>query len=95
VALVMKGHPEIRKLTIEVHADGVSKAETQHRAEIIRDTLVKKGVDAARLVPVGGGAGGTSVSFLITQKKAPKSGSATPATGPKPSGTPEGGGTSF
>jgi OOP family OmpA-OmpF porin len=95
VALVMKGHPEIRKLTIEVHADGVSKAETQHRAEIVRDALVHKGVDGARLIPVGGGAGGTSVSFTVTQKKTPKPAGTTPGTGPKPTGTPEGGGTSF
>jgi OmpA-OmpF porin, OOP family len=65
VALVLKGHPEIKKLRIEVRADGVVKEETQLRANAIRDTLVAKGVDTARLEPVGMGGGGSRVDFLI------------------------------
>ena len=48
VALVMKGHPDIAKLRIDVAAQGVSKAETQKRADALRDFLVSKGVDGGR-----------------------------------------------
>ena len=65
VALIMKGHPEIAKVRIEVHAEGVGQAETQKRADTVRDFLVSKGVDAGRLVPVGAGAGPSRVDFLI------------------------------
>jgi thrombospondin type 3 repeat protein len=82
VALVMKGHPDIAKLRIEVTADGVPKSETQKRAETIRDFLVTKGVDAGRLDPVGLGAGGTRVDFAISAMGAPK---AAPAPAPRPS----------
>ena len=61
----MKGHPEIAKVRIEVHAEGVAPAETQKRADAVRDFLVGKGVDAGRLVPVGAGAGPSRVDFLI------------------------------
>ncbi|HEY5246426.1 MAG TPA: thrombospondin type 3 repeat-containing protein, partial [Acidimicrobiales bacterium] len=49
VALVMKGHPEITRLKIEVRTPGVPLIETQRRAEAVRDFLVSKGVDAGRL----------------------------------------------
>jgi OOP family OmpA-OmpF porin len=65
VALVMKGHPDIKKLRIEVKADGVSKEETQRRAELIRDVLVSRGVETARLAPLGLGGGGARVDFVI------------------------------
>src|SRR5450432_4651300 len=70
VGLVMKGHTEIKKLRIEVRADGVSKNETQARADAIKETLVAKGVDAARLEAVGMGGGGSRVDFLITEMAA-------------------------
>jgi hypothetical protein len=65
VALVMKGHPEIVRVRIEVHAESGGGEETQHRAEAVRDFLVSKGVDVARLVPVGAGAGPSHVDFII------------------------------
>ena len=65
VALIMKGHPEIAKVRIEVHAEGVAQEETQKRADVVRDFLVGKGVDAARLVAVGAGAGPSRVDFII------------------------------
>jgi len=92
VALIMKGHTEIAKVRIEVHAEGVPQSETQKRAEAVRDFLVSKGVDAARLVPVGAGAGPSRVDFLIDASAAkPAAGAPTPPAAPAaspPAGTP-------
>jgi hypothetical protein len=82
VALVLKGHADIKKLRIEVRAEGVSKNETQARADVIKDALVAKGVDAARLEAVGAGGGGARVDFIIVEMAAPPkpaAGEATPA----------------
>jgi hypothetical protein len=76
VALAMKGHPEIKRVRIEVHAEAGGRDETQRRAEVIRDYLVSQGVDAARLVPVGAGSGASQVDFIIDN--------AAPAPAPKP-----------
>ena len=35
-------------MRIEVHAEGLAKAETQKRADAVRDFLVGKGVDGGR-----------------------------------------------
>ncbi|HVY40790.1 MAG TPA: thrombospondin type 3 repeat-containing protein, partial [Polyangia bacterium] len=81
VALVMKGHPEIAKLRIEVTADGVPKTETQRRADALRDYLVAKGVDGGRIEAVGAGAGGSRIDFIVA------------ATGPEtPGAAPAGAG---
>ena len=88
VALVMKGHPEIAKLKIEVYAPGVPKAETQKRADAVGDFLVGKGVEASRIEAVGQGAGATRIDFNITIGEPPKPGApATPAA-PAPAATP-------
>jgi hypothetical protein len=70
VALVLKGHADIKKVRVEVRAEGVSKNETQARADAIKDALVAKGVDAARIEAVGAG-GGARVDFIITEMAAP------------------------
>ncbi len=93
VALVMKGHPEIQKLRIEVHADGASPEQTQRRADLIRDVIVQKGVATERLVPVGAGPGSERVAFTITDRRVSKPG-ATPASSQKPERTPGGANTS-
>jgi hypothetical protein len=84
VALVMKGHPELKKLRIEVRAEGVSKNETQARADAIKEVLVSKGVAASRIEAVGMGSGGARVDFLITETaaapKAPGGGGEAPKT---------------
>ncbi len=76
----MKGHTEIKKLRIEVYAEGVSKNETQARADAIKETLVGRGVDAGRIDAVGMGGGGSRVDFLIADTaaapKAPGAGAA-------------------
>jgi outer membrane protein OmpA-like peptidoglycan-associated protein len=86
VAMVLRGHPDILKVRVEVHAEGVSKEETQRRADAIRDALAKKGVEASRIDPVGLGAGSPHVDFLIeSTKPAPK---AAPAAAPDAAPTP-------
>ena len=72
VALVMKGHPEIRKLRVEVYAPGVPKAETQKRADAVRDFLISKGVDGGRIEAVGQGAGAARIDFNVTVGEAPE-----------------------
>jgi hypothetical protein len=65
VAMVLRGHAEIKKLRIEVRSEGVPKEETQRRADAVRDFLVSKGVEAARLTAAGMGGGAARVDFLI------------------------------
>jgi OOP family OmpA-OmpF porin len=66
VALVLKGHTEIKKVRIEVHAVGISKDEMLRRANLVRDALVKKGIDASRLTPLAVDSGaGARVDFII------------------------------
>jgi hypothetical protein len=89
VALVLKGHPEIQKLRVEVQADGIGQDEMQRRAEVIRDVIVQRGVATERLMPVGGGPGGARIAFIITDKRVARPGVA-PAGGPKPERTPDG-----
>jgi hypothetical protein len=83
VALVLRGHTDIKKLRIEVRAEGVSKNETQARADAIKDALVAKGVDAGRIEAVGMGGGGSRVDFLIVETAAapkPAAGGEAPKT---------------
>jgi Putative MetA-pathway of phenol degradation/Thrombospondin type 3 repeat len=90
VALVMKGHPEIARLRIEVKSEGVAKGETQSRAEAVRDFLVSKGVSAARLEPVGLGEGPTRIDFIIVTigTASPASAARPPAVSPPPPAPP-------
>jgi len=96
VALVMKGHPEILKLRVEVYAPGVPKAETQKRADALRDFLIGKGVEGGRIEAVGQGAGATRIDFNITIGEPPKPGAAAaptpaavaPAAPPAPASVP-------
>jgi OmpA-OmpF porin, OOP family len=83
VALVMKGHPELVKLRVEVYAPGVPKAETQKRADAVRDFLITKGVDGGRIEAIGQGAGAVRIDFNVTAGEAPKPGAA-----PAPPATP-------
>ena len=84
VGLVLKGHPEIKKLRIEVSSDKKGADEAKHRAELIRDALVAEGVDTKRLVPIGK-EGGNKIDFIIAEKAAPRQ--LTPSN-PPPSGPP-------
>jgi len=88
VALVLKGHPEITKLGIDVQ-EKASMDEAKRRAELIRDALVAMGIDRDRLLPTGKGqSGGTGakVEFPIREKAAPKQ--LTPSNSAPPAGPP-------
>jgi len=85
VALVMKGHVEILRVRIEVRAEGLGRDETQRRADVVRDLLVEKGVDTARLTPVGAGAGPARVEFIVDNAPAAKPDA---AVKPAPAGDP-------
>src|SRR5579871_343432 len=85
IALVMKGHPEIAKLRIEVSAQGVTVADTQKRADVLRDFLVGKGVAATRIEAVGKGPGATRTDFIVAELAAPKP-AAAPAAPPATDG---------
>jgi OOP family OmpA-OmpF porin len=70
VALLLKGHTEIGKVRIEVHAEGITKEDTQRRADTVRDFLVSKGVATGRLTPVGLGPGPARVDFVVDSSAA-------------------------
>jgi hypothetical protein len=90
VALILKGHPELKKVRIEVHSVGISKEEMQHRADLVKDTLVKKGIDAARMTALGvDNGGGARVDFIIESAAAApagKGGKGAPAAAPASDG---------
>jgi hypothetical protein len=79
VALIMRAHPEIKKLRIQLQGEGGSPQETQRRADLVRDTLVSKGIDFGRLSSVGLGQGAARVDFIIEAMDKP---AASPATTP-------------
>lgn len=60
VAAVLAAHPEIARVRIEGHTDSRGSAEhnrelSQRRADAVRDYLVRRGIDAARLEARGFG----------------------------------------
>jgi hypothetical protein len=93
VALLLRAHPEVKKVRIQLQAPGLSSQETQRRADIVRDTLVSKGIDFGRLSSVGLGAGPARLDFIIESQEAPPASApskTTPkaAAGKPPTGTP-------
>jgi hypothetical protein len=66
----MKGHTEIKKLRIEVCAEGVLKTEALARTDAIKEALVGRGLDACRIESVGMGGGWSRVDFLIADTAA-------------------------
>ena len=91
VALLLKGHTELTKVRIEVHAEGITKEDTQRRADTVRDFLVGKGVATDRLTPVGLGPGPARVEFVVDSTPAAPApapaGAAKPAPATAPSPT--------
>ena len=66
-------------MRIEVHAEGVGQAETQKRADAVRDFLVGKGVDAARLTPSAPAPGRRGSTSSSTRRPAEPAKPAAPA----------------
>jgi OmpA-OmpF porin, OOP family len=84
LAMVLKGHPEIATLRIEVSGQGVSPDVSQARAEAIVGALVSKGIDAGRLKAVGAGAGANQVDLVIESRVEPRKATPAPAAPASP-----------
>ncbi len=99
VAQVLKEHPEILKIEVQGHTDNKGSKQlnsklSDDRAKAVKDALIKRGVDAGRLVSKGygpdkpiadnakedGRAKNRRVQFIVVDKKAP--------AGPNPASTP-------
>ncbi|MBN2577055.1 MAG: thrombospondin type 3 repeat-containing protein [Deltaproteobacteria bacterium] len=72
VARVLSGHTEVAMIRIEVRGKDLSKEAAQERGEVVRDGLVKNGMDAKRLKVVGIGAGPNRVEFIIESRVKPR-----------------------
>lgn len=81
VSLLLKGHPELDPVRVEVTADNATEAATQSRADAVKAALVGHGVPERRIKAVGKGGGSSKIEFVVESvidlKKA--SGAATPA----------------
>ena len=69
VGLVLKGHPEIAKLDIEVQSEKVGVEEAKHRAEVIREALVAQGVKKERLTASGKAAVGAGSKVVVHNRR--------------------------
>jgi len=69
---VLKGHPEVAVLRIDVRGKDLSKEETEARGRAIVDFLVKGGIEASRLKVAGLGPGKTRVDFVVETRSKPK-----------------------
>ena len=79
VALIMKGHPRSRRSASRSTPRVPARPRRRSRADAVRDFLVSKGVDGARLTPVGAGAGTSRVDFIIDTAAAKPAAPAAPA----------------
>jgi hypothetical protein len=73
VARAINNHPEVSKVRIDVRGKDLSKEETEVRAQVVLQTLVKRGVDAQRLKGVGLGPGRNGVDFVVESRSKPRS----------------------
>jgi hypothetical protein len=69
---VLKGHPEIAVLRIDVRGKDLSKAATEERGRVIVDFLVKGGIAASKLKVTGLGAGPNRVEMVVEARTKPK-----------------------
>jgi hypothetical protein len=82
VARVLAGHVEVNQVRIEVRGEDLSPEATQLRGEIVRDALVKQGIDPQRLRVVGLGKGKNRVELVIESRQERKRVPAVPAAPP-------------
>jgi hypothetical protein len=101
VARVLKGHVEVAKVRIDVQGKDASKDATQERGEVVKNALVKNGIDPQRLKVAGLGPGPSRVEFIIESRFKPRRSplavpvtptpdSATPASPPSDNSTGDG-----
>jgi OOP family OmpA-OmpF porin len=84
VARVLKGHVEVSLVRIEVHGKDASQEVTQERGEVVRDALIKNGIEAQRLKAVGLGPGPNRVDFIIDTRLEPRRNQRPVPTSPAP-----------
>jgi hypothetical protein len=72
VAMVMRGHPELARVRIDVRAEGVGEATIKGRAQGVIKALGTMGVDGKRLKVGTVSGGGSRVQFIIESRVAPK-----------------------
>lgn len=72
VAMVLRGHPELARVRIDVRAEGVSEATMKGRAQAVIKALGALRVDSKRLKPGRVISGGSRVQFIIESRAAPK-----------------------
>jgi hypothetical protein len=72
LARVLKNHPEVVKVRIDVHGKDVSKEVTQERGEVVLNALVRNGVDGQRLKVAGLGLGPNRVEFIVEGRAKPR-----------------------
>lgn len=106
VAQVMKEHPEILKIEVQGHTDNkgannLNAKLSDNRAKSVREALVKRGIDAGRLVAKGygpdvpiapndtdeGRAKNRRVQFVVTERK-PSAPKIVPGMGATPMSAP-------
>jgi hypothetical protein len=72
VAMVMRGHPELARVRVDVRAEGVSEATMKGRAQEVIKALGALGVDGKRLKAGTVSGGGSRVQFIIEIHVSPK-----------------------
>lgn len=69
---VLKGHVEVAKVRIDVQAKDASKEATQERGEVVKNALVKNGIEPQRLKVAGLGPGPSRVEFIVEGRLKPR-----------------------
>jgi hypothetical protein len=88
LAKVLKGHPELAMVRIEVRGKDLSKEATEERGRVVLEALVKDGLDAQRLKVIGLGPGPNRVEVVVESRFKPKR-APMPAPMPAPAASPE------
>jgi OOP family OmpA-OmpF porin len=79
VGMLLRAHPELAKVRIDVQAEGATVEDTQARADLVKAALVQTGVNADRLTAVGKGPGPSKVELTVESRGEQKRTPPTPA----------------